>query len=267
MEDIVQKTFLFLAEYYMARPTSVSVSQEADDNTFSDLQTAVRRNNICQIIKDPFAVSETEIAVDKAGPKDAYARELGYAMRRWKSKAEFALVRGSKASGSSGVARQMEGLYNYIVNNSGLFTARTSGTSLSEQAFIDMLTASWNVTDEFIIDQVLTTGDLKNDIDNFTAGNTRRVEAGDKRLVKSISVYEGGPGDNPVEFRAHKDIPANTLIGIRKELLAVAHLTGRTPKHVPNAVTGDSRKGHVVGELTLEVRSARPMIVQTGYNL
>jgi len=254
------------SEYYVSRPTSVSKSPEGDENTYSDLTTATRLNNICQVIKDAFAVSETEIAVDKAGPKDAYARELGYAMRRWKSKAEFALVRGSKASGSSGVAREMEGLINFIQNRGGLFTA-TSGASLSEKAFIDMLTASWNVTDEFIIDQVLTTGDLKNDIDNFTAGNTRRIEAGDKRLVKSVSVYEGGPGDNPVEFRAHKDIPAYTLVGIRKELLAVVHLQGRTPKHVPNAVTGDSRKGHVVGELTLKVGSPRPMVVQTGYNL
>jgi len=266
-KETADQTLYEWSEYYVSRDSSVSTSQEGDDNTYSDLTVATRLNNITQIVKKPFAVTETEISVDKAGPQDAYAREMGYAMRRWKMSAEYALIRGSKASGSSGVARQMEGLINFIQDNSGLFTARSSGTSLSENAFIDLLTASWNVTDDFMIDMVLTTGDLKNDIDDFTAGNTRRVEAQDKRLIKSVSVYEGGPGDTPVEFRAHKDLPAYHLVGIRKELLSVAHLTGRTPKHVANAVTGDSKKGHIVGELTLKVGSARPMIVQAGYNL
>ena len=255
------------SEYNISRDSSVSTSVEGDDNSYSDLTVAGRLNNICQIIKKPFAVTETEIAVDKAGAKDAYAREMTNAMRRWKISAEFALIRGSKASGSSGIARQMEGLINFIQGNSGLFTARNSGTSLSENAFIDVLSSSWGVTDDYMIDLVLTTSTLKVDVDNFTAGNTRRIEAEDKKLVKSVSVYEGGPGSTPVRIMAHKDIPDNHLVGVRKELLGVAHLRNRTPKHVANSVTGDSKKGHIVGELTLKVESARPMIVQAGYNL
>src|SRR3990167_2855314 len=100
------------AEMYVSRDSSVDSSIEGDDNAFSDLTTPTMRQNTLQIIKKPFAVTETEIVVDKVSPRDAYARELGYAMRRLKNSMEYAVIRGTKASGSSGVARQMEGFIN-----------------------------------------------------------------------------------------------------------------------------------------------------------
>lgn len=258
----VSQTLHQWAEYYIERNTSNDKSVEGDDNTFSDLTVSTMRNNIPQIIKKPFAVSETEIVVDKVSPKDAYAREMAAAMRRTKNAMEFAVLRGTKASGSSGVARETEGFINQVKNNSGaLYTSRTSGTSLDETLFNEQfLRKSWDYTDEYVVDLILMAGAVKSDVSKFTAGNTRNVDAEDKRLVRAISIYEGDFGIH--ELRAHKDMPSGSMLGLRKELCGVGFL--RKPKHVVNSISGDNKKGHIVTELLAQADSSRSHIFVEG---
>jgi hypothetical protein len=256
------------AEQYISRDTTTDASVQGDDNTFADLTLPTMRSNITQIIKKPFAATETDIVVDKVSPKDAYARELGYAMRRLKNSMEFAVIRGSKVSGASGVAAVMSGFINQVAGI-GSSSLRPSGTSLTETEFNDQMTLSWNATDSFVADMILCSGNLKRDISLFTAGNTRNVPAGDKRLVRAVSVYESDFGMH--EIRAHKDMPAaatttgHGLLLLRKELCKIGYL--RPPKHVVNAVTGDNKKGHVVSELTAVARSSRSHVYKGGYRL
>lgn len=260
----VSQTLHEWTEYYISRPSSNSKSVEGDDNTFSDPDVVTRKNNICQIIKEAFAVSETAIEVDKVSPKDAYAREMGWAMRRWKNKMEYAVLRGTKASGSSGVAREMNGVIPEVMTN-GRYTVRASGTSLSEQEFRDIMTESWNQTDEFLVDLILTTGTRKQDFSRFfTTSTPKTIPATDKRLVQALDVIESDYG-NLVELKAHKDMPTDTVLGMRKSLTKIGYL--RRPRHVPNGVTGDNMKGHIVGEGTVQIESVRPFVYRTGYNL
>lgn len=249
--------------YYQSRPTDNSAKTvEGDEDVFADLTAPTRKSNICQIIKEKFAVSGTQLAVDKISPKDGYAREMGWAMSRFKTKQEFALIRGTKASGSSGVAREMHGIRNWIVDE-GKYTVRASGTSLSETEFNNMIGDSWDVTDESVVDLILTTGPCKRDISKFTAGNTKNISAEDKRLVNTISIYESDYGVH--EIRAHKDMASNEVMGVKKDNLAIAYL--RKPKHEPLGLSGDNKKGHIVGEMTVEVMGAVAMVLRTGYNL
>lgn len=258
----VSQTLHQWAEYYIERNTSNDKSVEGDENTFSDLTVSTMRNNIAQIIKKPFAVSETEIVVDKVSPKDAYAREMAAAMRRTKNAMEFAVLRGTKASGSSGVARETEGFINQVKNNSGaLYTSRASGTSLDETLFNEQfLRKSWDYTDEYVVDLILMAGAVKSDVSKFTAGNTRNVDAEDKRLVRAISIYEGDFGIH--ELRAHKDMPSGSMLGLRKELCGIGYL--RKPKHVVNSISGDNKKGHIVTELLAQADSSRSHIYVEG---
>lgn len=252
------------SEYYEARPTSNSKSVEGDDNTFTDLSQPTKYNNITQIIKEVFAVSDTDIAVDKVSPKDAYAQEEARAMRRWKNKLEYAVLRGTKASGSSGVAREMGGLISFVVAN-GKYTARNSGTSFSETEFSNMVNDSWDITDSNLIDLMLMGGNRVRDMKNFfTSAAPRTIAATDNRFVQTVSVVDTDFGTE-LEIKAHKDMPAGGVLGIRKELAKIAYL--RNPKHVPNGVTGDNQKGHIVGEATLEVSSAKPFTYRSGLNL
>lgn len=262
----VSQTLHEWTEYFTSRPTDNSgKTVEGDDNSFSDLTQLTRKNNIAQIIKEVFAVSETQVTVDKVSPKDAYAREMGWAMRRWKNKAEYAVLRGTKASGSSGVAREMNGILAEVKAN-GLYTARNSGTSLSEQEFRDIMADSWGATDEYLVDLILVTGARKQDFGKFfTTSTPKTIAADDKRLVQALNVIESDFG-NLVEVRAHKNMESGSLIAMRKDLIKIGYL--RKPKHVPNGVSGDAQKGHIVGELTTQVGSARPFVYRaTGYNL
>lgn len=251
-------------DYNLARASSNAKAIEGDDASYSDLTVATRKNNICQIITKNFSVSETEVAVDKAGPRDAFARERMNALRGWKNQMEFAVLRGTRASGSSGVAREMHGIMNYIKDD-GLYTSRASGTSLSETEFNDMVSDSWGVTDEYVVDWILTTGKRKRDISAFTANNTRFVQADDKRLTRPVAIYESDFGVHTI--KAHKDVPTNTVLGIRREMIKVAYLTGRKPKFVEMAKTGDAMRGQIVGEGCVEVKGARAMVGRDGYNL
>lgn len=251
-------------EYYIQRDSSNDKAVEGDDNTFADLPVPTKKNNIAQIIKKVFAVSETDIVVNKVSPRDAYAREMGIAMRRWKNSAEFAVLRGTKASGSSGVAREMNGIRNTTATD-GKYTVRASGTSFSEQEFRDMMTDSWNVTDEYLVDLILTTGTRKQDFSKFfTTSTPKTIAATDKRLIQALDVIESDYG-NLVELRAHKDMVTNEVLGIRKDLCKIGYL--RRPTHKPNGVSGDNQKGHIVGELTTQVGSARAFVLRGGYNL
>ena len=250
-------------DLYLSRPTSNAGAIEGNEATFSAPTAATRKNNICQIIEKTFAVTGTEIEVDKVSPVDAYARESGKALRNWKMQLEFALLRGTKASGSSGVAREMQGLRNWVVDE-GLYTQRASGTSLTEVEFNDIVSAVWGVTnDEDVFDLVLTTMKRKQDISKFTAGSTKNIDAKDKRLVNSIMVYESDGGVH--EIRAHKDMVANEVLCFKKDSIGIAYL--REPKVAELAKTGDSKKGQIIGEATIEVMGARAMALRGGYNL
>ena len=255
-------------EMYISRDTSTDASPQGDDNTYSDLTLPTMRDNITQIIKKTFAVTETDIAVAKVSPRDAYARELGFAMRRLKNSMEFAVIRASKVSGQSGVTAYMSSFINQVAGI-GSSSLRPSGTSLTETEFNDQMTISWTATDSFVADMILLSGNLKRDVSLFTAGNTRNVEAGDKRLVRAISVYESDFGLH--ELRAHKDMPAAStttghgMLMLRKELCKIGYL--RRPKHVANSVTGDNKKGHVVTELTAIAHSSRSHVYKGGYRL
>lgn len=249
-------------DYYEAAPSAVSAAIEGNDAVYADLPTPTRKNNICQIIEEPFAISESEIAVNGVGSKDEYAQQLGYAMRRWKNKFEYSLMLATKASGASGVARQMGGLLAFIATD-GKATVRVSGTSLSEAEFNDMIQDSYTVTDSAIVDLVLTTAKTKRDISKFTASNTKEISADDKRLVNSITAYESDFGIH--QIMKHRYMLTNSIAGVKKANLGIAYL--RKPKHEELAKTGDARKGHVVGEGTLEVMSGNAMTMRQGYNL
>lgn len=249
----VSQTLHEWTEYYIGRDSENDTSPEGDENTFTDLPQPDKRNNITQIIKKVFSVSETDIEVSKVSPKDAYVREMNVAMRRWKNSGEYAVLRGTKASGASGVDRETEGFINATVNNGGFATTYASGTSLTDELFNTIVEQSYNSTDAYIVDLIMGNGSMKRDLSKFTAGNTRNVEATDKRLVRAIEIYESDFGVH--ELRAHKDMIAGGLLGLRKELCHVGYL--RRPKHKANGVTGDNMKGHVVGELLAQADSSR----------
>jgi hypothetical protein len=253
-------------EDYISRPSSVSTTAEGATATFSDLTQPSRRGNYTQIITKTIRVSNTEKAVRIAGMGDAFDYQRAKALRDWKNQAEYALVRGVGASGSSGVARQMIGIDSVVTSH---YTARNSGTSLSEAEFNQMVEEVWSdVGPDYVFDTVLVPFGLKRKISSFTAGNTRFIDATDKKLTRPVAVYESDGGVHKIF--AHKDVrsaaatPGPTFIGIKEDMWKVSYL--RNPAYEKLANVGDSTDGMIVGELTLEYRAERSGVRRTGYN-
>jgi len=251
-------------EEYIARPTSVTYAAEGAAATYSDLTQPVRRGNITNIITETFRVSGTERAVSIAGMGDPYSYQQAKALRRWKNKAEFTILRGAKASGSSGVAREMDGITSVITT---IATARNSGTSLSENEFNGFAEDSWKQGgNDNVFDLVLVPGGLKRKISSFTAGSTRYVDATDKKLVRPVMVYESDFGVHRI--MAHHDLPdangTSQLVAIKEDLYRIAYL--RPPKAEKLAKDGDRDNGQIVGEFTLEWLSERTSVLAAGYN-
>lgn len=255
-------------EDYLSRPTTVSADVEGTDATYSDLTPAARRNNVTQIIKVTFKVSGTERAVSIAGVGDPFDYQASKAMRDWKNRLEFSLIQGSRASGDSGVARQMAGIQNIVTSH---YTNRLSGTSLSETEFNAMVfDVASDVGSNEVFDLVLTTLQLRQKISTFTAGSTRYVASDDKRLVRPVMVYESDFGVHRIF--GHKDVrsaaatPGPEVHGLREDKWRIAYLKNREPQIVKLDKSGDNDKGMIVGEATLEFLAERSNARRTGYN-
>lgn len=254
-------------EDYITPPTAVTPSSEGAAATYAALAQPQRRNNITEIIEETFRVSGTERATDPGNGRDALDYQSAKALRLWKMKSEFELIQaGAQASGASGTARSMAGLLNVITT---LYTARNSGTSLSETEFQDMHQASWEQGgSENSFDLVLVPFGLKRKIDGFTAGATKYVDQSDKKLTQPIAIYETSAG--VARIMQHRYVPSAAatpgpyFLGLKEDKFRVAYL--RKPFKEMLAKDGDRENGHIIGELTLEYLAERSSVARSGYN-
>ena len=219
-----------------------------------------RAANYTQIFRKVYEVSDTDRASDAAGFKDRVAYEMNKAMKEWKNDVEFALVRGSLASGTGSAARRLQGVKNFISTNA---TAQ-SGVSLSETILNSYFELSWNSGGN--VDEVYVDGTLKRRISGFTGGATKNVDVEDKRLVNSVDVYESDFGLVKIFLHRHMTVSGDNnfdIVGIQSDKWAVAHL--REPENVPLAKTGSSTKAMIEGELTLESKAEAANFLGTAH--
>lgn len=222
---------------------------ESVDASYADRTDPTRLNNVCQIVRVGYDVSDTEREINAAGFNDRYSYEGQKALKEWKNDAEFALVRGSLACGSGSAARRLRGLKNSL----SLVTSQ-SGVSLTEVILNDRFQNVWDNGTE--INAIYSGMYLKRKISGFTAGSTKNINSDDKRLVNSVDVYQADAA-KMVKLFAHRYVTISgdtnyDLVGIDEDKIKVAYL--RKPFTRELAKTGDSTKGEVVGEMTLEVR-------------
>lgn len=253
-------------EDYISRPTSNTGTVEGSDATFADLTQPSRRGNVIQTIRETFKVSDQQIAAQHAGMADPFEYQKKKALVTWKNRQEFALLRSSLGSGASGTASTMIGIEAVITSH---YTARLSGTSLSETEFNAMVYDVANdVGTEYIPDMVLTTLQLRQKLSTFTAGSTRYVDASDKKLVRKVMVYESDFGVHRIF--GHKDVySSNATPGPRVDLLKedtwkIAYL--RKPKFKALPENGSYKAGMIEGDMTLEYLAERANASRSGFN-
>ncbi len=233
---------------------------EAGDASTTDLTQPSRANNVVQMFRKNIVVSDTERAVRVYGASDPYTYQMQKTMVELARDIEKALMAGTRASGASGTARRLAGVVASITTNA---TARTSGTSLSETEFNDIMKGVWDAGTDSNPDEVYVGSYLKRVISGFTAGRTKYTEVTDRRLTNVIDVYEGDFGVHKL-FK-HREVPTNTVVALDSTKWRVAYLNGRRPKHIPLAKTGSATKGMIEGELTLEALNEKSSAKRSGY--
>lgn len=153
-----------------------------------DLTQPSRGNNVTQIFTDNITISGTEAVV--SGVVNAETYQVNKGLIEHAKDIELAIMAGSRASGSSGVARRMTGIINALTTNA---TTRSSGASLGETAFNDIMQLIYGSTGE-VATEVYVGATLKRDISGFTAGSTKYTMADERSLNNVVSVYESDFG-------------------------------------------------------------------------
>ena len=222
---------------------------EGVDASYPTLTNPTRVINVTQIFRQGYQVSDTERAVNTAAFNDRYEYEATKAMKMLKNDMEYAYMRGSIASGTGSAARQLRG----IKNSLSLVTSQ-SGVSMTELILNDYLQNVWDAGTE--VNALYCPMYMKRKISAFTANATKNFNQDDKRLVNSIDIYEADAA-KVVKLFAHRYVTVSgdtnyDVVGINEDYFKQAFLTGRKPQVRELAKTGDSTKGEILCECTLE---------------
>lgn len=224
--------------------------------------------NITQIFAKTAKVTGTEDSVTRVGG-NRMSRELMKKMKALKGDIEYALVRGSIASGvasnSAASARRLKGVKNWITTN----VTNHSGTSLTETILNDVFQMVWDKGAN--TDAVYTPMKGKRRISAFTAGATKQVDLSDRRLVNAVDVYQsdaakmvklfphryvtigiGTGGAAEISDYVTTATPGFDLLALQEDTWATAWF--RRPFTKALAETGDFQAKELIAEMTLEAR-------------
>lgn len=233
---------------------------EGADVVITDLAAPSRTGNVVQMFQKVITVSDTEIAIPHYGQNDPFEYQTQKKMIEVARDIELAAIQGTRASGASGVARSMDGAIALITSNK---TARTSGTSFTEDEFNNLLALVYNSGTDEDVDLVLTGAYLKRVIDKFTTNTTKYLDAEEFKQVLRVDVYQSSFGQH--EIVMERNIPTGAVLGVDTSKWRLAWLTNRRLAIRPLSKTGSATKALLEGEATLEALNQKSSFYASGY--
>lgn len=255
--------------------TSTAGVAEAADFSVSATTIPTRKVNQTQIFRKDILVSNTQLVVNPAGIADMYRYEVTKGLKEIKRNVEVAAFRASGAgltgTTASGSARRMKSLSDFITTNAWhADTGAIGGTggtgasaAITEAKFNNVLQATYenggNPMDVYVSPQI------KQVISTFTGANNQRgiISADAKTVIDTIDIFVSDFG--PQYIHLDRWVPSGTgstdtsgsghMFWLDRTRCKFAFL--RTPKHVPIASNGDSVRGIVLSELTMELMNEK----------
>jgi hypothetical protein len=239
---------------------------EGDDVSFASPTATARINNRCQIMRKEVVVSRTADKVSKAGRNSEIVYQMALKRAELKRDKEFVLLSNqAPVTGNSSTARQLRPLCGWITTNQTMgaggavgstSAARTDGTqrTLIEPMLVAAMQTAWvqggNPT------MVLTGPKQRAVISSFNGGATKFYSVEDKKLSATIQVYEGDFGTVKIVtdrfMRGAQTTADREIFVLDTDFWGWAELD---PVHAEDlAKTGDSEKGMLIVEGTLEAR-------------
>lgn len=227
----------------------------------------VRLGNRTQISEDVFGVTKTQEAVEKAGGKSEYNRQLAKTMVELKKDVEFGCLQNTTAiPASAGVAPQARGLFGFIDTNVSFGAGGAAPNPVTNTAAVDGTQRAFTET---LMKGVLQTmfdngvdlsevyglmpSNQRTVFDTFLAGTTRFDKAEDKTLTATLEVYIGPFGRVKTVNARH--MRQREVAFVNPEYLSLGIL--RNFNDTPLAVTGDTKDVMVNVEWTLLCKNTR----------
>ena len=251
----------------LASPAENAALEGADTTAFSESFTT-ELSNKTQILRKGINVSGTAQAVKQAGVSRQYAYQMALRTRELKKDVEYALLQNKVARSDNGSSegRLMTGLPCWMQTNYATEdgtraslpgTACTAGTTRvpTEAMLKALLTDIYNAGGN--PDRIMMAPDIRVKMSEVLSGGTTRMEKAERRKATAvIDVYVSDFGALklvPNRVQAFEPFSKTCAFVLDPQYWKVAYLRGFTEERL--AVTGDSLKGHVLVECTLEARN------------
>jgi hypothetical protein len=240
---------------------------EGDDTTAAAIVPTMRVGNRTQILKKPFTISTTQEVVKKAGRDSEISYQTALAGRRIKMDLEAMLCQNQASQAQSGSnPRKLGGFETWLTSNvsrgaggsSGGFSAGntaapTDGTqrTSTEALLKTVIRSAWNAGGKPTL--LLMGASQKQNFSAFTGIATQYQEPKGKAatVIGAVDRYVSDFGT--LSAVASRDLRGREIAIVDPALWRVLWL--RKWKKEELAKTGDARKFHVVGEVTLESRN------------
>jgi len=244
------------------RASTTNAHIEGDATTAEARVATTRLGNYTQIFKNAVVIPDTDKGLDKAGRASEMAYQTLKIAKEQKLDIEKALfANNARVAGNATTARELAGapvwFTNTIQNMGGGGAhatgdgtdARTDGTQsvFNQTKFDATMQSIWEKGGT--PDSVYLSAFQMNKALDFSGNNNQRstVQAGDKKVVKSLDVYVTSWGT--IEFVPSRENRSRDVYIMQDDMWAVAVLRGT--KNVELAKTGDNSTRQVVTELTL----------------
>ena len=240
---------------------------EGDDSTAAAIVPTVRVGNRTQILKKPFTISNTQETVRKAGRDSEISWQTALAGRRIKMDLEAIACQNQGSQAQSGAnPRKLGGLESWLVSNvsrgagggSGGFSAGNTAaptdgaTRASTEALLKgVIRSAWNAGGKPTL--LLMGSSQKQAFSAFTGIATQFQEPKGKAatVIGAVDRYVSDFGTFTAV--ASRYMRGREIAVIDPSLWRLLWL--RKWKKEELAKTGDARKFHLVGEVTLESRN------------
>ena len=250
------------------RASASNAHIEGDDTTASAMTATTRKGNYTQIFKNAVTIPDTDEGLDKAGRSAEMAYQTLKIAKEQKLDIEKALFdNNARAAGSATVARELAGAPSWMISNitnAGTGAANATGdgtdqrtdgtqTAFTQADFDSAMQSIWENGGR--PDSVYLSAYQMNIALGFTGNNNQRsaVQAGDKKVVKSLDVYVTPWGT--VEFTPTRENAGRDVFIMQNDMWSCAAL--RPTKNTALAKTGDSTKRQVLTELTLVCKNEK----------
>ncbi len=242
---------------------------EAEAARFTD---RVRRSNFTQIFASTVEVSGSMQAARAHGVRDELDYQKQERMRELLRDLENCVINGvapqSSPQGSASVRRSMNGLNSIIQSNRfvpgvGGIPSGGGGNELNEEVLNAALRRVWEGSSGSI-DTIVVSGAQKRRINGFASAR-RSFDSGETRFSDLVSVYESDFGVCRVVLS--RWVAPDAALLLDSSRISVLPLAGRSFHFRPLASTGDSVRGQVLGEYTLECRNEEAHAVLEGLDV